>query len=641
MSCKTKWELDFVEEAIGSTFFKNDFKKAQSNTYYEFEKSQLPLVQDNVREFLFNEKKQNAIDNINTENKNKLVGQYGCYHCVGSIYCNDNCNDCCVLLSKQDEIHRDNVRKMNYYWHMPDKYKLITKELKINDFWKHKINLRCLCNNSNIIVNKNDLTQYMCNDQKCNNKYCKLCIQLLNEDGTHKNNECIPLKEKRCPCVKYTCDKCIIDINKTLCIKIRSLRLNASAASAEDPERKKFIMKCQAANCPGFLSTQYKCGVCDVYTCSECLDIKSDEQHVCKPENIESAKMIKKDTKPCPTCATRIYKIDGCDQMWCVDCKTAFSWNTGQISNSKIHNPHYYEYLRKTQGSVPRDPADIPAGCGYFPTLFEVRSLLDKLGTNPSLSKKTLYSDLSFEQISSITNKVTNLYSIFVLNVSEFHRFIIEMDGLIDDNNVNIYNDELIRCRVLHSLGRMNIDIFKRNTYMYHQKSQHHNNYIQTMQMFKQICRDMFGFIIDILRNLQNLNELSDELSDQSVSVLSSTNTKNNKNSLPTLELRILQYTYLLDINTKLNDILKQLMSSIKYVKSNLPINKYYTNDCDKAGIIIKMRSFDEDELINYLDYKSHIKKKNVLPDMIKWDKFAYLFELKFTENLPAVQHLL
>ena len=35
-------------------------------------------------------------------------------------------------------------------------------------------------------------------------------------------------------------------------------------------ERKKFIMPCPGDNCKGYLSTQYKCEVCKLYTCPDC-----------------------------------------------------------------------------------------------------------------------------------------------------------------------------------------------------------------------------------------------------------------------------------------------------------------------------------------------------------------------------------
>jgi hypothetical protein len=79
--------------------------------------------------------------------------------------------------------------------------------------------------------------------------------------------------------------------------------------------------------------------------------------------------MIRQETRPCPKCGIRISKIDGCDQMWCVSCQTTFSWNSGQILlNTVVHNPHYYEYLRRTNGAIPREAGDVP--CGGLPNAY-------------------------------------------------------------------------------------------------------------------------------------------------------------------------------------------------------------------------------------------------------------------------------
>jgi hypothetical protein len=150
----------------------------------------------------------------------------------------------------------------------------------------------------------------------------------------------------------------------------------------EKPEmRQQFIMKCPAEECRGFLSSAWKCGTCDKFFCSDCHAIKSsmrDEQHVCNEDAKATAVMIRQETKPCPKCGIRISKIDGCDQMWCIECHTTFSWNTGQILlNTVVHNPHYYEYLRKTNGgNIPRELGDIP--CGGLPNAYQfTRAVFD------------------------------------------------------------------------------------------------------------------------------------------------------------------------------------------------------------------------------------------------------------------------
>lgn len=138
-----------------------------------------------------------------------------------------------------------------------------------------------------------------------------------------------------------------------------------------------FTKKCPSKTCNGFLSTRWICGLCDCRVCNKCHEIKKmnndeEKEHVCKKENLETVKMLDSETKTCPKCAASIFKIEGCDQMFCIQCHTPFSWNTGKaIISGPIHNPHYFEWQRKLNGGVlPRQTGDVP--CGGLPQFAQV-----------------------------------------------------------------------------------------------------------------------------------------------------------------------------------------------------------------------------------------------------------------------------
>jgi hypothetical protein len=311
--------------------------------------------------------------------------------------------------------------------------------------------------------------------------------------------------------------------------------LPSNGNTKPEEEKKKFIRRCTRENCQGFLSTAWKCGICEYYSCSKCFVTKTkkqDDPHECKKEDVETAEMIKKDSKPCPNCGEFIMKSSGCfakdtpillwngstkmsqdisigdklvgddgtkrtvldtttgidtmyevkqslgmtyvvnskhtlvlkynttmtvndaimdtlykykmsdsyyhilvddyiqlkddiknvlvgckivnntiiessiqvselglgeyfgwkvdcnskfllndftsvsncSQMFCISCQTPWDWNTGKVvTNGIIHNPHYYEWMKRNGGSAPRNPADVP--CGGYPNVWELRRM--------------------------------------------------------------------------------------------------------------------------------------------------------------------------------------------------------------------------------------------------------------------------
>ena len=123
---------------------------------------------------------------------------------------------------------------------------------------------------------------------------------------------------------------------------------------------KQYKFPCENNECPGFVNSEWYCSLCEKTTCKHCHLIKEDD-HVCDQGDIDTAILIKKDSKPCPKCNISIMKSSGCDQMWCVSCHTTFDWKTLFIKTSGVlHNPEYFRYMREYGVVIPRNPNDNP-----------------------------------------------------------------------------------------------------------------------------------------------------------------------------------------------------------------------------------------------------------------------------------------
>lgn len=141
-------------------------------------------------------------------------------------------------------------------------------------------------------------------------------------------------------------------------------------------ERKSFIRKCPNSECRGFLSIQWKCNLCNLKTCKDCNEcIRHEDEHKCDPNSVETAKLLAKDSKTCPNCGEMIFKTEGCDQMYCTQCHTAFSWRTGRIETGTVHNPHYFEWLQRRNQQDTQIHQDIIPRCGREIDHYFIRQL--------------------------------------------------------------------------------------------------------------------------------------------------------------------------------------------------------------------------------------------------------------------------
>tara|TARA_B110000211_G_C14057221_1_gene543932 strand:- start:814 stop:1950 length:1137 start_codon:yes stop_codon:yes gene_type:complete len=230
-------------------------------------------------------------------------------------------------------------------------------------------------------------------------------------------------------------------------------------------DRKTFIRRCGVDDCRGFLSTALKCGTCGTYSCKECLKHKNgqnDEEHKCNPDDIATAKLLAKETKPCPSCAVTIYKIEGCDQMWCVICHTAFSWKTGRIESGVIHNPHFYQWQRNSNNGVaPRVNGDIP--CGGLPwtqTLTEI-----------------------FKQVGEKFDKWEECYR----SIHHIRQVVIRNNYREQDPIVN--NKEL---RVLYLLKDISKEEWKKELQRISKKNEKNSEVRQVLNMYITVLTDLF-----------------------------------------------------------------------------------------------------------------------------------------------------
>ena len=227
-----------------------------------------------------------------------------------------------------------------------------------------------------------------------------------------------------------------------------------------DHEKRQFVRACPAPECRGFLSTSWKCGVCDNWACPECHEVKGankDDPHTCDPNSVETAKLLAKDSRHCPKCAAIIFKIDGCDQMYCTQCHTAFSWRTGRIETGVIHNPHYYEYHRQ-RGTLQRNPGDVP--CGGFP---------------------------AWHTIQALTPRTHHLY----LKIANAHRTYAHCMWVVTPRYTTGNGDNR-DLRIKLMIGDISEDEFKRKIQQREKARQRKTEIVQVLEMFTTVLNDLF-----------------------------------------------------------------------------------------------------------------------------------------------------
>jgi len=291
-----------------------------------------------------------------------------------------------------------------------------------------------------------------------------------------------------------------------------------------------FKKKCPKEGCAGFLSSGHKCMICSTKVCPHCNEIISNhsnsgggggeskhQEHVCDPDAVASYKMIKEETKPCPNCATAIFKIDGCDQMWCTSCHVAFSWKTGQKVTGRIHNPHFYEW-QKNNDDPNREVGEILCG-----GVIDLR-IINRL--QRASTRLIRYYGAEHDTMSYCSNDPENLLipifkdaisqQSFLDHLAVLHREITHFQQTVLDKYRGICNeqDPMLHMRIGYIRGKMTEEKFKTHIIRIdsiNRKSQHILNilemfYVTFLETFNDLCETIYSKTNEIMIPSQNVN---------------------------------------------------------------------------------------------------------------------------------------
>jgi hypothetical protein len=517
MNCRKGWTREFMIEHFPKKFVLKEYKEHRENVLFDKEKSLLPASQPYAERELRARAKRNEVNKV-VEEKKRTYEAFRDEHRGFSFVT--------AALEKMTE----EMEKV-----MPFTYKRYSHISPILYLKHHQHGRLCdyPCNG-----NLNNGACVMCcakTCDKCGHKYFPRPSRMSIEQHVCREEHVEKEKKRRELLATYRqlmssddameylrlrpqVENVMRRYDREIAKKRREMRLAPDVLGASIPsierEKRTFVRPCPVNECRGFLSTAWKCGICENFTCPHCHEVKGpsrDAPHVCLQENVETAKLLAKDTRPCPNCGTRIFKISGCfaentpilmwagntkmsqditigdvlvgddgnpriveelvqgeddlykvtqnkgmeytvnskhtlvlknkmddtihemvmdeymklldgekkllegykyegrscssihvesvgkgkyygwrvggnhrflgadltvlrncDQMWCTECHTGFSWSTGEIERGNIHNPHYYEFMRRNQGrgGQAREIRDIP--CGGLPDYTEL-----------------------------------------------------------------------------------------------------------------------------------------------------------------------------------------------------------------------------------------------------------------------------
>lgn len=246
-------------------------------------------------------------------------------------------------------------------------------------------------------------------------------------------------------------------------------------------ENKDIVMKCPMGDCRGFLNKDYTCGICAINICKHCSKEVSDG-HECNPDDVATVEELKRSTKSCPKCHVPIFKTDGCDQMFCTKCHTAFSWRTGVVETGIVHNPEYFRELREGRINDPRHQ-EVQGACGQLTPFRSILRMIQRGATE----EQQIYIQHIYQQC--------------------VHHRQVTM------NNLLVREDRTMD-RIAYLKGELDEKKFKQRLYVCHQKEKRMVEERQIIEMYVILSEELFrnmreDTIMDFLQQYNTVRKLT------------------------------------------------------------------------------------------------------------------------------------
>lgn len=291
--------------------------------------------------------------------------------------------------------------------------------------------------------------------------------QFINSDRSIPIKEAIDTYEtmKEATNVEYFIEREHIDYKN----KIEELQNNSSKKKVS----RNFIRQCGTQNCQGMLSSEnrsinnnYNCIICKHITCAICYTIidGTEELHECDPEVVKTVEFIENTSKPCPSCASPIHKIEGCFSGNTIIPlanginKCASEIEVGDVLIGDDHHPR--TVMRTFSGSDQLYKITQTRGDAYTVNRFHNLALCKTNGAKYILSLDTFmkldYQSQSqlfgYKQNSSTKDLILSTLNIQAINVGTYYGFTLSGNSkfLYSDGTVLMNCDQMF-CTNCHT----------------------------------------------------------------------------------------------------------------------------------------------------------------------------------------------